>query len=219
MMSLRVRGNEAREGRNKQPLPNMIQYEPIKPDRDKILEIRKIIHSAKPDRKFEDLPTTREISMAYGYDPEKFCPTCYRKFKRHATRKRIGSHSHYPIFAVCNSSGKNPGNVWEVSTKAHYGNEHFAIFPEDLIARIVTFASEKGDHVLDPFMGRGTTGIVCAMHDRIFTGIELYPTNVATAEKNIRNAMIGRNAIDLDLVDENFASANKIASLEYYINS
>jgi tRNA/tmRNA/rRNA uracil-C5-methylase (TrmA/RlmC/RlmD family) len=68
-------------------------------------------------------------------------------------------------------------------------------------------------------MGRGTTGIVCATHDRNFTGIDLYPTNVAKAEKNIKKAMIGRNAIDLDTVDENFASANKITSLEYYINS
>jgi DNA modification methylase len=111
--------------------------------------------------------------MAYGYDPEKYCPTCYRKFKRHATRKRIGNHSHYPIFAVCNSSGKNPGNVWEISTKAHYGNEHFAIFPEDLIARIILFATKKGDWVLDPFVGRGTTGIVCASLGRNFTGMDL----------------------------------------------
>lgn len=219
MMSLRVRGNEAREGRNKLPPPNLIQYEPIKRDREKILEIKKIIHNAKPDTQFEELPTTSEISRAYGYDPEKFCPTCYRKFKRHATRKRIGDHSHYPIFAVCNSNGKNPGNVWEVSTKAHYGNEHFAIFPEDLIARIVTFASEKGDYVLDPFMGRGTTGIVCAMLDRNFTGIDLYPTNVAKAEKNIKNASIGRTTFKLDTVDENIAAANKITSLKYYINT
>ncbi len=132
---------------------------------------------------------------------------------------RVGDHSHYPIFAVCNSNGKNPGNVWEVSTKAHYGNEHFAIFPEDLIARIVTFASEKGDHVLDPFMGRGTTGIVCAMLDRNFTGIDLYPTNVAKAEKNIKNASIGRTTFKLDTFDENIAGANKTTSLEYYINT
>ena len=76
---------------------------------------------------------------------------------------------------MCNPSGKNPGNVWEISTKAHYGNEHFAIFPEDLVARIVSFASQKGDWVLDPFMGRGTTGIVCALTGRNFTGIDLYP--------------------------------------------
>jgi len=143
------------------------------------------------------LPTTTEIAQAYGYDPEKFCPTCYRKFKRHATRKRIGDHSHYPIFAVCNSNGKNPGNVWEVSTKAHYGNEHFAIFPEDLIARIVTFATEKGDWVLDPFVGRGTTGIVCALLERNFTGIDLYSENIATANKNIQSAIKGKFRLDL----------------------
>ncbi|MGA7692226.1 MAG: site-specific DNA-methyltransferase, partial [Nitrososphaeraceae archaeon] len=109
--------------------------------------------------------------------------------------------------------------VWEVSTKAHYGNEHFAIFPEDLIARIVNFASEKGDYVLDPFMGRGTTGIVCAMLDRNFTGIDLYQTNVAKAEKNIKNASIGRTTFKLDTFDENIAAANKTTSLEYYINT
>ena len=45
MMSLRVRGNEAREGRNRLPPSNLIQYEPIKRDRVKILEIKKIIHT------------------------------------------------------------------------------------------------------------------------------------------------------------------------------
>jgi DNA modification methylase len=197
MQDLRVRGNEAREGRNKVPPPDLIQYEPINQNREKILKIKEIIHNAKPDTPFEELPTTTEIAQAYGYDPEKFCPTCYRKFKRHATRKRIGDHSHYPIFAVCNSNGKNPGNVWEVSTKAHYGNEHFAIFPEDLIARIVTFATEKGDWVLDPFVGRGTTGIVCALLERNFTGIDLYSENVATANKNIQSAIKGKFRLDL----------------------
>ena len=197
MRDLRVRGNEAREGRNKVPPPDLTQYEPINQNREKILKIKEIIHNAKPDTPFEELPTTTEIAQAYGYDPEKFCPTCYRKFKRHATRKRIGDHSHYPIFAVCNSNGKNPGNVWEVSTKAHYGNEHFAIFPEDLIARIVTFATEKGDWVLDPFVGRGTTGIVCALLERNFTGIDLYSENVATANKNIQSAIKGKFRLDL----------------------
>jgi DNA modification methylase len=197
LQDLRVRGNEAREGRNKVPPPDLLQYEPMNQDREKILKIKEIIHNAKPDTPFEELPTTTEIAQAYGYDPEKFCPTCYRKFKRHATRKRIGDHSHYPIFAVCNSNGKNPGNVWEVSTKAHYGNEHFAIFPEDLIARIVTFATEKGDWVLDPFVGRGTTGIVCALLERNFTGIDLYSENVATANKNIQSAIKGKFRLDL----------------------
>lgn len=191
MQDLRIKGNEAREGRNKVPPTSLIQYKPINQDREKISKIKEIIHNAKPSTLFEELPTTTEIAQAYGYDPEKYCPTCYRKFKRHATRKRIGDHRHYPIFAVCNSNGKNPGNVWEVSTKAHYGNEHFAIFPEDLIARIIRFATEKGDWVLDPFAGRGTTGIVCALLGRNFTGIDLYSENISTAEKNIQSAIKG----------------------------
>src|ERR687890_194446 len=106
-----------------------------------------------------------------------------------------------PFFLIqsvlfANPNGKNPGNVWEVSTKAHYGNEHFAIFPEDLIARIVTFATEKADWVLDPFVGRGTTGIVCALLGRNFTGIDLYSENVATATKNIQSAIKGKFRLD-----------------------
>jgi DNA modification methylase len=189
MNCIRVRGNEAREGRNKTPPQLMIQYEPSIQDKNKIDKIKEMIHHAKPDTPFEELPTTNEIARAYGYDPEKYCPTCYRKFKRHATRKRIGDHKHYPIFAVCNPTGKNPGNVWEISTKAHHGNEHFAIFPEDLIARIVNFATQKGDWILDPFTGRGTTGIVSALLGRNFTGIDLYQDNVTKAEKNISDAI------------------------------
>src|ERR671930_532941 len=196
MDGIRVRGNEVREGRNKTPPQHMIQYKPLKRGNDEIERIKEIIHNAKPDTSFEELPTTSKIARAYGYDPDKYCPTCYRKFKRHATRKRIGDHSHYPIFAVCNPDGKNPGNVWEIpagnvweiSTKAHYGNEHFAIFPEDLVERIVNFGSGSGDWVLDPFVGSGTTGIACARLKRNFTGIDLYSKNVVTANKNIESA-------------------------------
>lgn len=189
---IRVRGNEAREGRNKTPPAHLMQLEPLDVDKEKISRITDIIHDATAETPFEDLPSTSEISWAFGYDPEKFCPTCFRKFKRHATRKRIGDHKHYPIFAVCNPTGKNPGNVWEISTKAHYGNEHFAIFPEDLVARIVNFASEKGDWVLDPFAGRGTTGIVSVLAGRNFAGVELYPENVETCKKNIKDALEGK---------------------------
>ncbi len=182
---IRILGNEVREAKNKTPPGDLIQYSSIKPNKASILEIRKRINSSTLETPYENLPTTSEISAAFGYDPEKYCPTCYRKFKRHVTRKRIGDHRHYPIFAVCNPLGKNPGNVWDVPTKAHHGNEHFAIFPEDLVKIIVNFCTKKGDWVLDPFMGRGTSGIVCSVLERNFTGIELYEKNVHLSESNI----------------------------------
>lgn len=193
--AVRVQGNEAAQGRNKVPPPGMVQYSPEGPDRNRIASIASIIHRASPSTPLSELPTTSEIARAYGYDPEKFCPTCYRKFKRHATRRRIGDHKHYPIFAVCNPHGKNPSNVWEVATKAHYGNEHFAIFPEELVDMIVRFATEKGDHVLDPFAGRGTTGIVATSLGRKFVGIDLYKENVEKASRNIAKADSGANLI------------------------
>lgn len=218
MNRIRVSGNEAREGRNKKPPENMIQYEPLKQDKDKINKIKETIRNAKPNTTFEELPTTSEISLAYGYDPEKYCPTCYRKFKRHVTRKRIGGHKHYPIFAVCNPTGKNPGNVWEISTKAHYGNEHFAIYPEDLIARIINFATKKGDWVLDPFTGRGTTGIVATLFGRNFTGIDLYLENAVKANKNISDAINGKLNVKLQNQLRDISIEN-VKSLEAYLNS
>jgi len=186
--AVRVQGNEAAGGRNKVPPKNMVQYAPEKPDRGEIARIASIIHGASSATPLSELPTTSAVSRAYGYDPEKFCPTCYRKFKRHATRRRIGDHRHYPIFAACNPHGKNPSNVWEIATRAHYGNEHFAIFPEELVDMIVRFATEKGDYVLDPFAGRGTTGIVATSLGRKFVGIDLYKENVETASRNIARA-------------------------------
>jgi DNA modification methylase len=183
--AIRVLGNEVVEGRNKQPPANMIQYMPEDPDRNEIMRISNIIHNASPSTQISKLPTTSEIARAYGYDPEKFCPTCYRKFKRHATRHRIGDHKHYPIFAVCNPRGKNPSNVWEIATRAHYGNEHFAIFPEELVSIITRFATKVDDYILDPFAGRGTTGIVATSLGRKFVGIDLYKENVERANSNI----------------------------------
>jgi len=189
--AVRVQGNEAVEGRNKVPAPGMVQHAPVSPDRKEIDRIARIIHGATPKTPISELPTTSEIARAYGYDPEKFCPTCYRKFKRHATRRRIGDHSHYPIFAVCNPQGKNPANVWEIATKAHFGNEHFAIFPEELVKRVLLFATQKGDWVLDPFCGRGTTGIAALSLGRRFFGIDLYAENVQKARSNIASLISG----------------------------
>jgi DNA modification methylase len=186
--AVRVMGNEAAQGRNRVPPAAMVQHAPENPDRKEIERIAMQIHGSTPATPISALPSTSEIARAYGYDPEKFCPTCYRKFKRHATRRRIGDHSHYPIFAVCNPHGKNPSNVWEIATKAHFGNEHFAIFPEELVKKIILFATKKGDWVLDPFAGRGTTGIAAVSLGRRFVGVELYQENVSKIAKNVAAA-------------------------------
>jgi DNA modification methylase len=78
--------------------------------------------------------------------------------------------------------------VWEIATKAHFGNEHFAIFPEELVKKIILFATKKGDWVLDPFAGRGTTGIAAVSLGRRFVGVELYHENVSKIARNVAAA-------------------------------
>lgn len=73
--------------------------------------------------------------------------------------------------------------------------------------------------MLDPFAGRGTTGIVCTLLGRSFTGIDLYPTNVSKAAKNIKDAIEGRITLKLDNIVENISMTNNIPSLGSYLNS
>ena len=57
--------------------------------------------------------------------------------------------------------------------------------PEKLIKLLVELSSNKGDIVLDPFFGIGTTGVVCKRLNRNFIGIEINPKYVKIAKKRL----------------------------------
>lgn len=80
---------------------------------------------------------------------------------------------------------KNVGNVWELpfnsgksdvkgfgrkETKSKWGHSGF---PVELPQTCILLSTNKGDTVLDPFMGSGTTGVACVLTERNFIGIEL----------------------------------------------
>ena len=60
---------------------------------------------------------------------------------------------------------------------------HPAQKPIELITRYISVHSKPNDVVLDPFMGSGTTGIVCKKLHRDFIGIEL-DTDIYNVAKN-----------------------------------
>lgn len=76
----------------------------------------------------------------------------------------------------------NKRSVWHVST-AQYREDHFAVFPELLIWDMVKASCPEGGVVIDPFFGRGTTGVVAAKQFKKYIGIEMLPKNVALAKK------------------------------------
>lgn len=66
-------------------------------------------------------------------------------------------------------------------------NLHDTEKPIDLMKILVANSSNKGDVVLDPFMGIGSTGIACKKLDRSFIGIEIDEKYFNIAKNRINN--------------------------------
>lgn len=67
-------------------------------------------------------------------------------------------------------------NVWKFPVQK--GNNHSAVFPDELPRLCLTHFSKEGDLVLDPFMGSGTTAKICKEMNRRWIGFELNETYV-----------------------------------------
>ena len=61
-------------------------------------------------------------------------------------------------------------NVWDITPSNH--KAHPAVFPDELVSKVVRYYSFEGDSVLDPFAGTGTVGRVAAAMGRRFLLIE-----------------------------------------------
>ena len=69
---------------------------------------------------------------------------------------------------------------------SEYG--HPAMFPEELVRRVLLLFSYQGDIVLDPFMGVGTTGLVAAQLNRHYVGIDVSKAYCEVARSRLRQA-------------------------------
>ena len=96
------------------------------------------------------------------------------------TRNRTNGKYHNSGSGLSPHSGltksydrKNKRDVWSITNKPFKGS-HFAVFPPDLITPCILAGSEKGDIILDPFMGSGTTAMVAKQLGRDYIGCELH---------------------------------------------
>ena len=74
--------------------------------------------------------------------------------------------------------------VWEFPS-VRSNDDHEAKFPVELPRRAIKLLTEKGDTVLDCFMGSGTTAIAAIREERNYIGIELMPQYVKLAKGKI----------------------------------
>jgi len=77
-------------------------------------------------------------------------------------------------------------NYMITPNKSIYGKtEHPTEKPEDLIRKFILVNTDKGDIVLDPFMGSGTTAVACKQLNRNFIGFEISKRYVEIANKRL----------------------------------
>ena len=106
----------------------------------------------------------------------------YTSFGNAVTRKKDGTF---------NDPGKksNPireygvrTNIWKIKNSGGFGQsskasyKHPATMPEELARGHIQTWSNKGDLIIDPFMGAGTTAQMCIEEGRNFVGFEIDPT-------------------------------------------
>ncbi len=108
--------------------------------------------------------------------------------KKHFKGPKAGEYS-------CNPLDKNPGDVWLIpNVKSNHveKTKHPCQFPVELVERLVLSLTNKGDWVLDPFLGVGTSVIAAIRHGRRGVGAETVPKYVKLARGRIEDEQAGR---------------------------
>ncbi len=116
-------------------------------------------------------------------------------------------HSYELILMLRKGKAKairHPGtpSCLEVNNIAPGRKLHPAEKPEELMRILIENSSAPGDTVLDPFMGSGTTGVVCARLSRDFIGIEMDDAYFETAENRIKEAEHGLRSVSAGPCDQ-----------------
>lgn len=89
------------------------------------------------------------------------------------------------------NGGKQMKNLWELKAEKHK-TIHPTEKPESLLERIILISSKKGDTILDPFMGSGTTGVVAKRLERNFIGFEIDDEYFNIASRRINETSVAQ---------------------------
>jgi modification methylase len=77
-------------------------------------------------------------------------------------------------------------SIWTMNAESARRIGHPAPFPEELPYRLIQLYSFKGDIILDPFIGSGTTAVSAIKSGRRFVGYDISQEYIALAEKRLK---------------------------------
>lgn len=98
----------------------------------------------------------------------------------HLRRAEGMADEQYPV--------RNKRDVWSVCTKPSK-EEHYAMYPEELVKYCIEAGCPEGGVVFDPFMGSGTTAAVAKKFDRHYYGTELNTKFYEIAARRVASIM------------------------------
>ncbi len=83
-------------------------------------------------------------------------------------------------------------DVWDIPTESATRVGHPAPFPVELPRRLIELYTYRGDLVLDPFMGSGSTALASIRTERHYVGFDTDEAYVALAERRISEERAAR---------------------------
>ena len=98
------------------------------------------------------------------------------------SRKKVYPHN---VLVFEKEHYSEPSNLIRLATECSNRN-HSAVFPIELPSWFIKLFTKKGDIVLDPFMGIGSTALASMLLGRNFVGIEIIKEYAKEARKNIK---------------------------------
>lgn len=128
---------------------------------------------------------TKSDDYYFDLDPIRI-PQKYPN-KKHFKGAKRGELSGNPL-------GKNPSDVWDIpNVKSNHVEKtiHPCQFPVALIERLILSMTNKGDLVVDPFLGVGTVSVAALLHDRRSAGADIEKKYIRIAKKRIEAAQGG----------------------------
>jgi site-specific DNA-methyltransferase (adenine-specific) len=85
-------------------------------------------------------------------------------------------------------------DIWDIPTESATRIGHPAPFPVDLPRRLIELYTYRGDLVLDPFMGSGSTAVAAVRTERHYIGFDTDRSYVALARRRVSEELALQSA-------------------------
>lgn len=118
---------------------------------------------------------TKTDDYVFNLDPIRV-PSKYPD-KKHFKGPKKGELSSNPL-------GKNPSDVWDIpNVKSNHveKTDHPCQFPVGLVERLVLALTDKGQNVLDPYLGVGSSAVAALKNGRNAYGCDIMPDYINVA--------------------------------------